>query len=794
MVVILLVTLFFVNKVEASVANDTVYKGGALVADEVWTNNKVYIVYLDLLITDGVSLTILPGVEVRIKYGKKINVDKGVLRVQGDENQKVKFVPDYSHPSHDWKWKGITLREANFEDQSYFNNVIIENAQVALTIEDSYSVNIIDSKIIGCQNQGIVMRNSSSCNIINSEITDNYSGIEIQVSFLNGSSNNSIYNCVIQNQDQNIYVFRESGGVFKDNQISRNFISGGNSGIWIGNIGNAINSHNVIEKNVFFENGGEVGYALFLAYDSTIVRNNIFYNNNNAVYFENNGQHSTFEYNSFYKNTKAVSISSGAVGNVFKNNTFSNNITEVIGIKEAMSFRFYNNNILNFFKEDNIVVNNTVFDISVDSNYWNTVDTATISNLLYDFFDNPNLGKLNFIPFLTGHDTTNPISPPGFIKKQLIGDNVRIVWDKNEEADFVGYRLYFGDYSNYSFSNHIDMSQDTVYFFDNSVSIYDEIAITAYDSGAIYSNGIFDGHESPYGFATTYPYAGGDTLICINQEELQITRSNAPMDYQSVLWITNGDGVFDNPNLLMPAYSPGNSDIETGFVTLTMNIVTQDTILSDSFVLSIVDDPAVETVKDTLIIRGSSIDLTSTKASNYNEVFWESSGDGYFNNNCIIDPVYVPGYNDFVRGEVSLVVHVYSVCGYDSDTVKVGIMPHYSLEGNVWLGDLRSEGAAVVAFRKEESTTRATNVVNTSADGYFIFEELMIGQYYIYCVPDTNLLQSFIPCYYPNKTQWDESHIIDVVANVYDIDIFNRSGYTLPLGKGGFKWNCQYDK
>jgi len=57
--------------------------------------------------------------------------------------------------------------------------------------------------------------------------------------------------------------------------------------------------------------------------------------------------------------------------------------------------------------------------------------------------DNPTLGKLNFIPFLENMDTSNPVSPPYNIIKQVVNDKVLISWHSNKEQDLMGYRIYF---------------------------------------------------------------------------------------------------------------------------------------------------------------------------------------------------------------------------------------------------------------------------------------------------------------------------------------------------------------
>ena len=44
-------------------------------------------------------------------------------------------------------------------------------------------------------------------------------------------------------------------------------------------------------------------------------------------------------------------------------------------------------------------------------------------------------------------------------------------------------------------------------------------------------------------------------------------------NYSQIIWATSGDGVFDDPNILKPVYTPGTNDIASGSVTLSMTAV-----------------------------------------------------------------------------------------------------------------------------------------------------------------------------------------------------------------------------
>jgi len=63
--------------------------------------------------------------------------------------------------------------------------------------------------------------------------------------------------------------------------------------------------------------------------------------------------------------------------------------------------------------------------------------------------------------------------------------------------------------------------------------------------------------------------AGNDTLTCPN---IAIPLHGTGQNYMSVLWTTQGDGVFDNSTVLTPHYTPGANDATLGHVLLMMTL------------------------------------------------------------------------------------------------------------------------------------------------------------------------------------------------------------------------------
>jgi parallel beta-helix repeat protein len=781
---ILLGALFSVS---LSSFSQEAFISGVMTTDRTWYSDTTYIVYQDFVVPNGVVLTINAGTTIKIRYGIEFIVDAGILRVNGTEEDSVKFLPHHTNPGHLWKWSGLSILNSGVENEINISYAQIIDAETAIMLEYSRNVLIENSSIMNCQNLGIYMANSSYCYIVSTRIESNYNGIELYADFLGSTSNNIILDCIITNENHNIYIYREEGGVYQNNIISGNIISSGNNGIWIDNNGGSVNSENIIERNIIANNGSDVGYGLLLAHDSTIVSNNIFWKNDIAIYSEDQGDNSSILNNSFYHNDIAIAIGAGSENNKYLNNTFSINSNELLGIKETINNSFNGNNILNNYGMHDIIVNNTTDEISIMDNYWGTTDTSEINQLIFDHYDDPEKGIVNYQPLLASVDTSNPISPPYMVKKQLINNELVISWYSNPEGDLVRYNMYYGEFENYSFPRVIELNLDTVYYFKTDISINDDISITAVDSHDINPDSKLDGHESPFSFAVLYPYAGNDTILCQNQEKLEIYNSNVPYFYQSIQWTTNGDGEFDNSELLNPKYYPGVGDIENGSVGLSIVVQSSEGVRSDTFILTIVDDPIAFAGNDTIVFVDSDIVLEGASASNFNEIFWETNGDGQFDNESLVNPIYYPGNGDIEVGVVYLKITSISDCGIASDSIRVFIEPYFSIEGKLWVnGKSQFYDGAIVAFHESSSGARAAHFELTQSDGTFKFNKVMMGNYYIYALPDTNNFENAVPGYYANKMRWQSAYLLPVYEDVYDIDILLFSlEKNIPFGEGG---------
>ena len=173
--------------------------------------------------------------------------------------------------------------------------------------------------------------------------------------------------------------------------------------------------------------------------------------------------------------------------------------------------------------------------------------------------------------------------------------------------------------------------------------------------------------------------AGPDATICANNAFSPLANAS---DYSSVIWTTSGNGIFNNPSLLNPSYTPGSSDIAAGSVTLTVNIYGNEQctgyFISDELSLSINPLPMVNAGPDATLCANSS-HLLQGSASGYASLMWISPGDGTFSNPTLLNPVYTPGPNDIANGCVTLSLRAYGTLtcsgSYAQDNLSLCFQP-----------------------------------------------------------------------------------------------------------------------
>jgi len=228
---------------------------------------------------------------------------------------------------------------------------------------------------------------------------------------------------------------------------------------------------------------------------------------------------------------------------------------------------------------------------------------------------------------------------------------------------------------------------------------------------------------------TTSGYAGADAVVCEGQPYQLNGIANY---YNTLLWISSGDGLFSDASMLNPVYTPGEMDINTGIVSLTLNVTGEHATVETSMNLTINKLAGVTVQENASICKGDSYEVTLTQAENYTSVHWSSNGSGTFNDVSELNPIYTPSETDYTTGSVELSITATSSgdCGDISDSFVLSFndLPTVSISGNqsICLGE-----AALIHL---ELTGQAPWIVDLSSDTLTVYDT----PYQFQVTPTTN--------------------------------------------------------
>jgi hypothetical protein len=172
-------------------------------------------------------------------------------------------------------------------------------------------------------------------------------------------------------------------------------------------------------------------------------------------------------------------------------------------------------------------------------------------------------------------------------------------------------------------------------------------------------------------------FAGLEDTVCKGQTfQLQ----GEAFYYSNLVWLSAGDGTFDDNSQPAPVYTPGAGDCLNGEVSLLL--VASPTAPCtlphiSSMNLVIYDSPEVWAGSDTLLCEGVYTSTAAT-ATNYQWLLWQTSGDGTFDDPSALNPVYYPGSDDMTGNEIFLVLQAfpYEPCFFiATDTIALQVMP-----------------------------------------------------------------------------------------------------------------------
>ena len=382
---------------------------GIIASDATWTKaNSPYTLTGPTAVNNGVTLTIEPGVTVNLgTYYLQVN---GTLYARGSSTDNIIFS---SQASSDLFQIIFTQLSSSWSEQTGAGSIIenaIINASISITgASPKISNNLIRDITASMMDSNVGITISGGSPII----SNNYiiGGITV------GGEGASVITNNIITGGMGIH-----GG---SHVISNNKISGGSSYFYIGrsferdydviaigsgspvisgnNItGNSIGigffegaqSNAVISNNTIYGCGGGISIRNGNL-TSLTIKGNVLMNNGVGIDASTNVLE-PIERNLISNNTNGIQISSNAQLTI-RNNTIANNS---VGISSSPLATIICNNIQNNIQYS-VSLSGTASDINASYNWWGTTDTQAINQSIYDVKRDYNLGKVNFIPFLT---------------------------------------------------------------------------------------------------------------------------------------------------------------------------------------------------------------------------------------------------------------------------------------------------------------------------------------------------------------------------------------------------------
>jgi len=280
--VITIYALAFTNRLTPFTANAT-YIEGTITQDTIWTlTDSPFVLSKNITVYPTATLTIEPGVEVKLGGDFSLNVE-GSLSAIGEENNTITFTSNKDQPgAGDW----YTIK-FNGTEPSTLTYCIIQYAKNATTIENS-NVKIEKCQIANNSQNGITIEDSLT-EVKNSEIANNLqSGICIT-----GNNQITIQNNTISSNTNGILL---TGSSTTGVSITENILkSNTQSGIQLD--ANAYNDLTIIDNILSANNKG---FYITGQTSTYITKNSISYNTI-GIFYEKSTDHVAY-YNDIYGN------------------------------------------------------------------------------------------------------------------------------------------------------------------------------------------------------------------------------------------------------------------------------------------------------------------------------------------------------------------------------------------------------------------------------------------------------------------------------------------------------------
>lgn len=282
------------------------------------------------------------------------------------------------------------------------------------------------------------------------------------------------------------------------------------------------------------------------------------------------------------------------------------------------------------------------------------------------------------------------------------------------------------------FSDPYSLATSYNYFYLNPLEIStrtDELILMAMGEGSCMGNIITDTFNLTI-YGLPFADAGPDGGICTGES---YSLNGSGTGYSSIMWSSIYNGIFSNPFILNPIYTPSANASAAGRDTIILTLhgapECPDNFTTDTMVLIIAPVATVNAGPDMVSCYNIPVSMNAV-ATNYSSLQWSTSGDGVFSDNTILNPIYYPGSLDSMAGCVHLTLTAWGLYGCSTLSTQDQLTVCFDFAPQVLAG---SDGAICENSSFLTSSASANNVSSiewtTSGDGVFADPHTLITTY-----------------------------------------------------------------